>query len=415
MRTERPTRPTEAQLREALARRPDGVRMADDLALIVAATRRTRQHAPIIRLLLVAAAVMLAVLTLLGAILVASRPFDHHGSELVAVDVDYAIWITAADGSGRHRLTAGSDPEWQASWSPDGAHVAYWADDPLPAGDTCGVTCEYAPRRLMVAAVPPAGPVVPSQVTTVSNLSGWRISWAPDSRRLVVGDVVDGSRVLVVVDTASHDRTRIGPADLDGFDATWSPDGRHIAFARGHVDVTQRGLYVMDPDGTNERRLSSIPSRGAGFDNPEWSPASDRLAVAVEAGGADPFQKDIWVISLDGAPEIDVSNDPADEGSAAWSPDGRRLSWVRALASVSPGLQVVVANSDGTGSTLLAPVVGGSTARWSPDGSDVLAVEPGAGTGGADRIVTIDVRTGVAAELVDGHAVGEGTWQALDR
>ena len=88
--------------------------MADDLALIVAATRRTPQRAPIIRLLLVAAAVMLAVLTLLGAILVASRPFDHHGSELVAVDVDYAIWITAADGSGA-RAAAGSDPEWQAA------------------------------------------------------------------------------------------------------------------------------------------------------------------------------------------------------------------------------------------------------------------------------------------------------------
>ena len=138
----------------------------------------------------------------------------------------------------------------------------------------------------------------------------------------------------------------------------------------------------MDPDGTNGAATELDPVPWRGFDNPEWSPASDRLAVAVEAGrGADPFQKDIWVISLDGAPEIDVSNDPADEGSAAWSPDGRASVLGPCLALVSPGLQVVKENSEGQDPPCLPRWLAARPHDGRPMAPDVMAVEPGAGTG----------------------------------
>ena len=142
----------------------------------------------------------------------------------------------------------------------------------------------------------------------------------PDSRQIVLSDVENGVHVIVVIDVDTGIRTRIGPADLDGWDPAWSPDGRGIAFVHGHDDLAQRALYVIDPDGSNIRRLTTIPSRGSGFLAPVWSPSSDRLAFAAETADHDPFQKDIWIVELHGSPEIDVSNDPADETSRAGRP-----------------------------------------------------------------------------------------------
>ena len=273
----------------------------------------------------------------------------------------------------------------------------------------------FVPRRLMVADMAARGTTPATLVTTVANPAAWRVSSAPDGHRLALSDVEDGVRVIVVVDVDTGARTRIGPADLDGWEPAWSPDGRQIAFVHGHEDLAQRGLYVMDADGSNLRRLTTIASRGAGFLEPVWSPAAYRLAFAAEAGDHDPFQKDIWVVGLDGSPEVNVSKDPADEDVPSWSPDGGRLAYLR---SVSPGSlrfhPMVSAVAGGTATELLE-VVGDWATPWSPDGTRILALELGAGTGGQDRVVSIDVVTGASVAVMDGHPDSDGTWQDTHR
>ena len=308
-------------------------------------------------------------------------------------------------------LTDGAEFDWAPLWAPDGTRFVYWAIPTDPTTCGCGPDSAGAVRRLMLVDMrDPAAPRT-STLTTVSNAARTRVSWAPDSRRLVVGDVIDDSPVVVVVDTQTLGRIRVGPTD--SFDPAWSPDGRHIAFARGHADLALRGLYVMDPDGSNARLLSAMPSRGAGFQVPVWSPSSDRLAFAAETAGPDPFQKDIWVVGLDGSHRRSTSRTiPADEQAPEWSPDGTRIGYVRMIAGSSLRFHVVASASDGTDQAVMPEVVGPMTAAWSPDGTRILAVELGAAAGGGDRVIAIDIATRAAVVLSDGHPDGPASWQS---
>jgi Tol biopolymer transport system component len=400
---------SDAELRDALARRPDPAQLPDDLAAIVAAARRTRQErTPVARWMLVAAILTLAVLSALAGIVVLSR-LTHPGGGLVVLDTDHRIILVDADGSEPRALTDGAEFDWAPLWAPDGTRFVYWAIPTNPA--TCGCVPETAwgNRRLMLVDMrDPAAPRT-SLLTTVNNAARSRVSWAPDSRHLVVGDVINDTAVVVVVDTETLERTPVGPTD--SFDPVWSPDGRHIAFARGHEDLANRGLYVMDPGGSNVRPLAAMPSRGAGFQIPVWSPSSDRLAFAAETTGPDPFQKDIWVVGLDGSPAIDISNNPADEQAPGWSPDGSRLAYVREIAASSLRFHLVVSASDGTGQAVMPQVVGAMTAAWSPDGKGALAVELGTAAGGGDRVIAIDLATRAEVVLADGHSDGPPSWQ----
>ena len=99
------------------------------------------------------------------------------------------------------------------------------------------------------------------------------------------------------------------------YDATWSPDGREIAYVRGG------DLSYVKSDGTDERKLVSLP--GALW-WPRWSPDGGRLRLSLtdnETG-----LSSIWEVSAEGKtphPLLPGWNRPPAECCGNWTPDGK--------------------------------------------------------------------------------------------
>jgi serine/threonine protein kinase/Tol biopolymer transport system component len=104
-------------------------------------------------------------------------------------------------------------------------------------------------------------------------------------------------------------------ASLRGWDATWSPDGREIAYVDG------KDLLRARSDGGEARKLVRLPGIGS---RPRWSPDGKTIRLTL----IDPtttFQS-LWELAADGTrlhPLLPGWNGPPAECCGNWTPDGK--------------------------------------------------------------------------------------------
>jgi Tol biopolymer transport system component len=129
------------------------------------------------------------------------------------------------------------------------------------------------------------------------------------------------------------------------FAPAWSPDGRRIAFSRSTANVLVEEIYVMNRDGSGQKRHSTSFLDGA----PSWSPDGKKLLfsrVDGEKQVAEGAGAEIFVMDSDGRAKRQLTHNPADDTSPEWTPDGR-ICFVRSSNAWSE--RVMVMNADGTG------------------------------------------------------------------
>jgi TolB protein len=177
--------------------------------------------------------------------------------------------------------------------------------------------------------------------------------------------------------------------------ATWSPDGRRIAF----VTICCRGrvveLNIMNADGGGQRKLSGDGGFETGLWPPVWSPDGRRIAFvrgrgAAKYGNAE-RDSDIYLANADGSGRRRLTQSPQRDGDPVWSPDGRRLAFVRVRYGVGDRLlgfgDIYLVNVDGSGLRRLARAISPSirmpggppegfraNPAWSPDGRRIAFV-----------------------------------------
>ncbi|HEY1014082.1 MAG TPA: DPP IV N-terminal domain-containing protein [Herpetosiphonaceae bacterium] len=165
----------------------------------------------------------------------------------------------------------------------------------------------------------------------------------------------DGSNIRRLTNNDYHD----SEGDI-------SPDGTKIVFqARYEGDA----LYVMNIDGTNQRRLSA-PGTSVWDQEPAWSPDGSKIAFTSTRDG----NAEIYVMNADGsgARRLTTTARESYDSAPAWSPDGSKIAFTSTRDSGDPP-SIYLMNSDGTDQRRLTngadrwPV-------WSPDGQQIAFI-----------------------------------------
>jgi TolB protein len=166
----------------------------------------------------------------------------------------------------------------------------------------------------------------------------------------------------------------------------WSPDGQKIAFAAWSDQGSD--MYVINADGSGQQRLTSDPEWEDGL---AWSP--DWRALAFRQHSPDRRYSDIYVMNVDGSERRRLVGNTVDNswpGHLAWSPRGNEIAFVNARdgdfeifvmngdgpdgrrIAFESNWQVWVMNADGSGQRRLTRNGARNFApAWSPDGQRI--------------------------------------------
>jgi Tol biopolymer transport system component len=144
------------------------------------------------------------------------------------------------------------------------------------------------------------------------------------------------------------------------YDPQWSEDGTHIFFEKDG-----EGIFVMDADGSHQRRISDIATSAFSV-----SPDGETIAYACAMLPATPSDPElatpsICLMGADGSRPRSLPGTEGGSGEPAWSPDGSLLAFNREYA-------VWVVGTDGSDPHLVAEKV--ALPIWSPDGTRILFV-----------------------------------------
>ncbi|MBD0337667.1 MAG: PD40 domain-containing protein [Thermoleophilia bacterium] len=114
--------------------------------------------------------------------------------------------------------------------------------------------------------------------------------------------------------------------DRRSFDPAWSPDGRRIAFASDRDGPSGAPeLYIMNADGSNVRRLTTSPHAPDDWrasSAPAWSPDGKRLVFVRLTVRGSSSSTDLWEARVDGSGLRRLTATRAAEGSPAYSSAG---------------------------------------------------------------------------------------------
>jgi dipeptidyl aminopeptidase/acylaminoacyl peptidase len=265
-----------------------------------------------------------------------------------------------------YELTGVADPRL----SPDGRSVAYvvWRID----RDANAV-------RSSIWVVPLDGPGEPRRLTA-GDARHAEPRWSPDGRRIAfVSDRGGGPAQLHVVSADGGEPLALSDLPESVSQVMWSPDGTRIAFssrvraaAYGEEDqhrraprrITRLRFKLDDVGWTSDRRrhLFTLPSDGSqppaqltygDFEDgsPAWSPDGRRIAFA---SGREPDWDrrpygDLYVVDAAGGEPEQLTRGGGDSDVPVWSPDGGLIahSWTPGIFDSPHHAQIAVIPAEG--------------------------------------------------------------------
>jgi dipeptidyl aminopeptidase/acylaminoacyl peptidase len=244
---------------------------------------------------------------------------------------DERIWMVPFGGGDAIPMTADGVSSSHPRWSPDGKYLAFLSareEDRTDGGKAEG-------SKTQVWLLNREGGEAQRLTDTAQDVDDF--VWSPDSRRIC----------LVLRDPTSEEfEAKDKNKDSDDSDTNarerkekkhktqkpWVIDRLQFKVDEiGYLDRRRTHLYVFDLPSKN---LTQVTSGDYDDSQPAWSPDAEQLAFTSNRS-TDPdrnYNNDIWVVSADntdkGAHLTQITTNPGEDNSSAWSPDGKWIAYV---------------------------------------------------------------------------------------
>jgi tol-pal system beta propeller repeat protein TolB len=194
---------------------------------------------------------------------------------------------------------------------------------------------------------------------------------AEDKPQLTVATTRFGDVQLMTIDIDGQNAVQLTKDPKGASQATWSPDGKHLAFISFRNGPGQ--IFVMDADGVEEKNITNDTTSHR---TPVWSPDGKKILFATSTATGN----DVALIDPDGSNRVNLTNRPSDDCDPFWSPDSKRIVFV---CNPTGLYRIHAMNADGTqsGELLNEGLRGAAYPAWSSDGQQIVFGGPGeAGT-----------------------------------
>lgn len=188
----------------------------------------------------------------------------------------------------------------------------------------------------------------------------------------------DGNFEIYVMNPDGSEERRLTKQPAADLYPAWSPDGAEIAFVS--MRDGDEEIFLMDASGGNVRQLTRnrppllVPKpdklspgrtlastpRLADID-PSWSPDGEQIAFSSNRDG----DFEIFVMDRDGRNVKQLTHNDAMDKEPVWSPDGSTIAFTSGRDSTT---RVYFMNADGLDERPLASLARSSAPSWAPDG-----------------------------------------------